>query len=1016
MEDLTTTENPRQLAYLVKSLGMGGAVLHIGAHPDDEDVGLLAYLSHKYGVRAVYWSATRGEGGQNRVNGYQNEALGIFRTWESLSARSLDGGECLFGPFYDFGFCKTYEKAFMFWNEEAVITEIVRAIRIVQPQVVVSRWTGGPNDGHGQHQAIGVAARKAFMRAADPAGFPQLDAEGLPPWKPLKYYCSTLGDAQPGEAFESGKITPALERPGVVRLNTGELDPIVGLSHQERSWQAFNRHQSQGLGVAPMPGPFYLYFTLDHSLVEVPERESDLFEGLDPFLTGLSDYPGGDSLGLRHRLEEILGWTGTANDAYRIENPQAAVPAVLVGLAHLQSLVRDLPAEISDAASRQALAPYLTHKAAIFEAAAARCLGLVLEGINDRTHLIPGQSFEVTATLWNQLAVPLKQAGFTVHAPPGWQIRELEPGLSESNAGALSARFEITTTDEAELACPYWLRQPRTGAVYHWPSDAQAAQPLNSPALMIECQLDLGEYQLTLRQPIASREALAGGYRRLPPAIIPPISLYPETRQEFLPVKSQSQTIKLRVAARNNSTESIEGTLVLRGPSDWQIAPEQIEIRLAEPNEVQTFQFTASLPAGQIAGQYPLNYNISCEGRVYDVILNPVYLGGASKQVDSGNCLKEEIILEAARVTLHLVNARFVQDLKYGYIQGLQEDLAATLTPFGIDFHLLTENDLVGRDLSEFDAIIVGPNAYMVHDQLRQNNPRLLEYVRLGGTLIVQYQGYGYENQNFTPYPFNFNHPHDRITYEDAPVTILNPEASFFRLPNLITQADFAGWVRDRGLYFFGEWDKRYQTFLASADPGLPAQAGGLVSAYYGRGTFLYCGYSFFRQLPAGVIGAFRLFANILALPAARILERIEFLKRIYLFSSLSEEQLDPVARIIEERWFEAGTFIGHQGAIENELYIIYRGKVEILREETSLGRPLAVRRSGEWIGELAFLGDMPRTASMLARSDVELLVIKAADFQALLYNFPDMAIRLSKMLVKSYFDLEKKSSSGEKA
>jgi hypothetical protein len=292
-----------------------------------------------------------------------------------------------------------------------------------------------------------------------------------------------------------------------------------------------------------------------------------------------------------------------------------------------------------------------------------------------------------------------------------------------------------------------------------------------------------------------------------------------------------------------------------------------------------------------------------------------------------------------------------------------------------------------------------------------------LDYVEKGGTLIVQYQGYGYENQNFTPYPFKFSHPHDRVTYEDAPIEILRPDFMFFRLPNAISQVDYEDWVRDRGLYFFGEWDKRYQTFIASADPGLPLHPGGLMGAYYGRGTYLYCGYSFFRQLPAGVLGAFRQFANILALPVARILERIDFLKRIYLFSALSEEQLEPISRLVEERWYEAGSYICHKGEIANELYIVYQGEVGILSNEniplanSQLPR-LALRKTGEWVGELAFLGDIPRTASLRANTDVELLILKGDDFVNLLYKYPDMGIRLNKMLVRYYFtheDIEEK-------
>lgn len=1006
-------DNPRALAYLIKSMPVGGAILHLGAHPDDEDVGLLSYLSHKYGVRAVYWSATRGEGGQNRINGYQNEALGVLRTWESLAARAIDGGECLFGPFFDFGFCKNAEKAFANWNQERVVLEIVRAIRQVQPQIVIARWKGGPEDGHGQHQAIGIASRQAFVLAGDPDRFPELDAEGLAPWQPRKYYCSTLGDAQPGEAFDSGRRLPEMERPGVLRLNTGEFDPVCGQSYQENSWLAFNQHKSQGLGMVPLPGDFFCYLTLEANLTDHndPKFETDIFDGLDFRLTGLADYPGENLPYLRDQLAEVQQLAQEAGALYRVENPLVAVPMVLAGLTSLRKLYQQLLEEAEGKPSGKTLRQYLAGKIELFEEVAIRCLGLNLEGFNDRNRLIPGMVFQVHATLVNQLDIPLEEAEihFSLEAPADWKIQELEPIPVELNPSRFAARFEITTGLETSLSSPYWLAQPRNGAVYQWPQANWVGNPFKVPSLKLVCQVKVNDTVLTLRKPVIGREVISSGFRRVPPLIIPPISLIPDTSQEFLQVQSDAQTLNLRVAARNNSERPVQGYLMLQGPADWEIQPKQIDIQLAEPGEAQNFLFTVTIPANCQAGHYPLNYMVNCEGRDYNLILKPVYQApaGISTTVDSGNCLKEEIMLEPAQVMVHLVNVRFVQGLNYAYVRGLQEELVETLKPFGVNFHLLSDTDLIARDLKEFDAIVIGPNAYMVRDQLRQNNRRFLDYVREGGTLIVQYQGYGYENENFTPYPFKFNHPHDRVTYEDAPITILRPDFMFFRLPNTITKLDFDGWIRDRGLYFFGEWDKRYQTFLASSDPDVPPHLGGLLGGYYGRGTYLYCGYSFFRQLPAGVIGAFRQFANILALPAARILERIDFLKKIYLFSTLTEEQLDPISRLVEERWFEAGTYICHKGDVANELYIIYRGAVEILAEEGDNATRLAVRGAGQWVGELAFLGEMPRTASMRAMGDVELLVLNGDSFVKVLYEYPDMGIRLSKMLVKSYFDLE---------
>lgn len=260
---MTTSDNA--LLYRLRGLGMGGTILHIGAHPDDEDGGLMAYVAHKYNARIIYWSATRGEGGQNRIGPYTGDALGIYRSWESLDARTVDGGEALFGPFYDFGFCKTGAEAQEKWGREKLVKEIVRAIRMTQPQIVISRWTGQPSDGHGHHRAVGAATLEAVELAGDPARFPELRTAGLAAWQPSKVYLSTGGDWQPGEKGSFGGIQPDFERQGTLRINTGEFDPIANQTYQEQAWMAINQHRSQAMGFIPNRGDYYYYYILHKS-------------------------------------------------------------------------------------------------------------------------------------------------------------------------------------------------------------------------------------------------------------------------------------------------------------------------------------------------------------------------------------------------------------------------------------------------------------------------------------------------------------------------------------------------------------------------------------------------------------------------------------------------------------------------------------------------------------------------------------------------------------------------------
>jgi len=1002
------------LVYRLKGLGMAGAVLHIGAHPDDEDIGLLSYLSCKYGVRAVYWSATRGEGGQNRIGPYREEALGIYRTWESLAARAEDRSECLFGPFYDFGYSKNAEETFAKWGgRETLIREMVRAIRLVQPHIVVCRWTGGPEDIHGQHQAVGMAALKAFEISGDPEQFQDLKEQGLPPWQAMKYYHSmdnSGGDLTAGGAGNlSGRANPALEKARVVCINTGEFDPAAGKTYQERAWTAYNKHQTQAMGLAPAPGDFFYYFFLKRTLTAVPERETDLFDGLDPTLTSLADYPGNDSPSLRKRLEEIKRISSEALWQFRADDPMEGSASLLDGLSLLRDTRRYLPETELSEIGKAALARYLNRRIRDFEEVAAWCLGFKLECLSDRLRLIPGQRLRAEARFWNHRGIPIQQIHFKLDLPAGWICRPLSemdsesepPGLEPLCRRPMASAFEIQVPETAKLSCPYWLVEPRDAYVYRWPNGEPGGRPFGQPQARITCRIDMGPHHITLTNAIVCKEPFPGGFRELPLTTIPPISLHPKSQRQFRMVSDSEQKLDLQVVARNNSDGEVAGTLEIEVPQGWRIFRNHTGISLAYPGDTLAVQHRVTVPAGAPAGVYPIAYRVRCGNREYSVVVSPVRMGipGLPNLPDRSNCIREEFMLQPAQATVHLLDVRLVQGLTYGYVQGAGEDLMETLKSLGVIIKNISDEEMAHIDLSAFDAVIIGPNAYLIRDELRNCASRFLEYVNQGGTLIVQYQGYSYQDGGFAPYPFQYHMPHDRVTHEDAPVKILEPDDLLFRLPNTIGSKDFDGWIRERGLYFFGQWDSHYRPLLASFDPGEEPKLGGLMVCEYGRGSFVYVAYSFFRQLPAGVPGAFRLFANMLALPEATILERIEFLRKVSLFSCLTEVQLDAIARIMSERWEPDGHYICRQGQTGHEAYIVYRGAVEVVLEKKDREEIVYVARQGDCLGEMAIMGNMPRTASLRTRGSIRLLVIHGDDFLSLLRQYPDMSIELMKIL-----------------
>jgi hypothetical protein len=474
----------------------------------------------------------------------------------------------------------------------------------------------------------------------------------------------------------------------------------------------------------------------------------------------------------------------------------------------------------------------------------------------------------MSSRIWNYQDAPIHNASFRVLVPPNWRVDEIDKFHNADYTRETLAMYEVFIGPEAELSSPYWLRESGSRYVYAWPEGIIPQQPFAPEPVQVECDLRLNGHELTLRTPVLHRQAFPGGYRELPPAVIPPISLHPEsTRKAFL-ASAVERDLELEVTARCNDEESpAEGRLTLITPAGWQVTPQHIDVCLAQGGGAQICKFLVSIPPGMPEGSYLLQYKIRCRDREYHDIMSPVRMGapGLPDAANPATCIKEEFILEPAQLTVYLIEARFDQSRRYAYVEGANEDLLPILKPLGIKFHLLSDHHIAYGDLGSFDTIIVGPKAYTLRPVLRDNASRFLEFMENGGVLAVQYQWYGYDDGDGAPYPFEFSHPINRVTDEKAPICLLNPEDRLWRFPNTIGPEDFNGWVHDRGLGFFNNWDSRYCTYLSCADPGEPAQEGGLLGCPYGRGYYLYIGYSLFRQLPAGVPGTFRLFFNLLA-------------------------------------------------------------------------------------------------------------------------------------------------------
>ena len=833
------------LALALNRLPVTAAVLHIGAHPDDEHTALLAYLARGRGVRTAYLSATRGEGGQNLLGAEQYEALGLLRTEELLAARRLDGAEQFFTRAYDFGYCRNAEEALARWSHGQTLADFVRVIRRFRPQVIVSRFAGGPQDGHGQHAAAGLLAREAFRAAADPARFPEQIHEGLEPWQAAKLYITV------------NRYGPAAKLPlpkGALEIEVGDYSPLLGRSYAELAMEGRSLHRSQAMGVPQRKGPRRLALLLvDTRLVDTAlpgtlsatlearrAQERDLLDGVDAKIT-----PG-----------PLLDQIERAQAALAAGNSADLIGALARGL----ELARRLPTLLR------------AQKEAEFSTALALAHGLAVEALAGRAELVPGESYQVRVTTWNRARVSLEVKEIALDAPASWTM---EPGAWTPTAleynRSTSRLFTVTLPLDAPPWQPYWLRLSRQGDSYQVADPSLIGLPHNPPLLEAQVRFHTAGVKVRIRVPVEHRyvDQIYGQVDRpiavVPPVaawLHPPVTIFPESGERPADLSGRAgrpaptpaeREITLRL--RNNRT--VPSAPEVRASPGWRVRPQ----RLTMPSQgEELIEKLRVRPEGTAAG-------------VLQVVAN----GGVASgyQLIQYPHIRPQYWFRPAQTRLVPVALKVAQNLRVGYIMGAGDQVPEALRQLGVAVHLLTAEELLAGELSRFDAIVAGIRAYAVRKDLVAANRHLLDYVRQGGVYIVQYNsrwpGRGRQDGQFpfAPYWMRQQRRAPRVSREEQPVEILVPGHPLLTTPNRITAADFAGWVQERGLYFMSEWAPEYTPLLASHDPSQPPQHGGMLVARFGKGLYVYTGYSWFRQLPAGVPGAYRIWANLLS--AARL-------------------------------------------------------------------------------------------------------------------------------------------------
>jgi LmbE family N-acetylglucosaminyl deacetylase len=837
------------LTQLLGRLQTTASALHTGAHPDDEDSAFIARTARGDHARVAYLSLTRGEGGQNIIGPELFDALGVIRTEELLQARQLDGGEQFFTRAFDYGFSKTLAEAKSKWNERDVLGDLVRVIRLFRPLVIHSRFAGNPSDGHGQHQFAGYLTPVAFTAAADPAQYPEQIAAGLRPWQARKLY---------RQGSRSGSDTTA-----TLQVQTGNLDPVIGRSYAAIAAEGRSQHKSQEMGGIEPLGPSASGLLLVESRVPVPASETSIFDGLDTSIPGLAALMGLPAGVLAEELKAIDSAVLLALRDFRALEPEKIAPVLATGVRATRAARAALRSAPGPADARADVDFALARKEADFVEALALAAGIVVDPLANEETVAPGGTVGVTVRTFLEHPALARVTDTALIARSGWRV---EPAASQEASGggfrrespASVSRYNVAVPVDAPPTQPYFLGTPRRGDAYDWPAGAPLGMPFAPPLLSASVTFNANGTEFTISRPVRYRFAdRVRGELRRDLNVVPELSVSLDSQLLVVPTSGTARAQRLVVSATSFANRSMTGTLRLHLPAGWTSSPASSTFAVAAAGETATATFEVMPPARRTQGTVTLEAQAEAAGRVFTASVETVaYPHIQSHRLYSPAAARAEVIdLEVATV-------------RVGYIMGSGDEVADALRRMGVDVTLIDREMLTTGDLSRFDTIVVGVRASESRPDFVANQARLRAFMERGGTLIVQYQQTDYVERGLPPYPVQ-SQGNSRVTDEMAPVRILSPAHPAFTFPNLITTADFNGWVQERNLYAFGTFDVRFVPLLESADPGEPPQRGGQVIADVGKGRYVYTSYSWFRQLRAGVPGAYRQFANLISLPKA---------------------------------------------------------------------------------------------------------------------------------------------------
>lgn len=793
--------NSSEIKLGLMKLNVLGTVLYVGAHPDDENTAVISYLAKGELLRTAYLSVTRGDGGQNLIGPEQSEQLGVIRTQELLEARKIDGGKQFFTRALDFGYSKSPAETFKIWNKNTILSDVVWIVRKFKPDVIIARFPETGEGGHGHHTASAILASEAFDLANDPSAFPE-QLKYVTIWQPKRIFWNAWV-----KTLENKKINTA-ELP---TINVGEYNPLLGKSYTEISALSRSMHKSQGFGASATRNNLLNHFVL----LKGDSVKKDLFEGIDFTWNRVE---GGEE------IQKLIDKTISEFDD---ENPSASIS----DLAAIYSKIKNLEDEY-----------WKEVKLAEVKELIRSCAGIWIEGIGTDEYAALGDQIKVQTSIVNRSSENFILKSISVNN----ETKKIENG-SLKNGEMFTSDFVIHIPDDSKISNPYWLINEHSTGSFAVDDQTMIGLPESTAPFNCNFTVEIYGEEIEFSVPLYKRitDPVDGElYSQV--KIAPPAVINIEKELYFFNGTS-SKEIKVTVQSLK---DNLSGKVFFNINNGWKIEPAAIDFY--DMNKNQKKDFFIKITPNQSAFQSEITAKVSIEGREY------------TKQIirKQYKHIMPQTIFQDSKALLQSYDLTKTKLKKIGYISGSGDLIPNFLSDLGFDVVIFDDKQFNQNQLNQYDAIITGIRAYNTRDELAAFQKELFKYVENGGTLISQYNTTA--QLILSPGIFPLKISHDRVTDENSAVKIINKDHKIFNYPYKITEDDFKGWIQERGLYFPAEWDEKYETLLSMNDDGENEKLSSILYAKYGKGTFVYTGLSFFREIPAGVEGAIKLFINIL--------------------------------------------------------------------------------------------------------------------------------------------------------